>query len=352
MADNPIVRVFVVLLAAFSAAAQPPQPVPSFSSDTIRPHGRLTKLLAPGMVLELWGQNLAPVPWCGQDQIPKGAPLPLEICGVRVLIGSRPAELMYVSGNQINLKIPADLPAEGFEPFEVCVGGVCSAPVIMRFSALAALLTLERPAYVHMPIWIDVDAPAPYSVPYPCGFWPWSFPGYGFEVLRKESALGPAPRLLPPPPRTVAPVGRCDGPTQRGRLPLHLLYSFEEPGTYSVRFTATRNGEILYQSDWTDIEIEPFSEEKREEWLRSLEAKVSQKSVNDVVPSLLAWPDEKALAVLLKVIPADTSRCVNYDCVRLAFGKAALAGFDETLLRREIPPSRLIELCPPVGMCR
>ena len=350
-ADNRIVRVFILLIAAFCASAQAPQSVPAFSGDNILPHGRLTKLLAPGMVLELWGQNLAPVPWCGQEQIPKGL-LPLEICGVRVLIGPRPAELMYVSGGQINLRVPADVPAEGFAPIQVCVGTVCSAPVAMRFSASTALLTLEQPAYVHMPVWIDVDAPAPYFVPYPCAYWPWNLPGYEFEVLRNGHPLAPIPQPSPPSTSAVAPADHCDGPTLRGRLPLHLLYRFEEPGTYSVRFTARKNGEILYQSDWTNIEIEPFSEEKREEWLRSLEATLSQRSVNDVVPSLLAWPDERALAVLSKVIPADTSRCMNFDCVRLAFGRAALAGFDGALLCREIPQGRLLQLCPPGGTCK
>ncbi|MGD1095999.1 MAG: hypothetical protein ABSB35_28900 [Bryobacteraceae bacterium] len=64
------------------------------------------------------------------------------------------------------------------------------------------------------------------------------------------------------------------------------------------------------------------------------------------------WSAKKALAVLLKVIPADTSRCMNYDCVRLAFGRAALAGFDDALLRGEIPQARLLQLCPPGGTCK
>jgi hypothetical protein len=57
------------------------------------------------------------------------------------------------------------------------------------------------------------------------------------------------------------------------------LYRFEEPGTYAIRFTARKDGKILYQSDWTDIEIEPFSEEKREEWLRSLEAELNHRTL-------------------------------------------------------------------------
>ncbi|HEY1239733.1 MAG TPA: hypothetical protein VGF16_04210, partial [Bryobacteraceae bacterium] len=133
-----------------------------------------------------------------------------------------------------------------------------------------------------------------------------------------------------------------------------LLYRFDQPGKYSVRFTVKKNGTVLYQSEWTDIEIEPFSQPKREEWLHSLEAKINEKSKNlaEVVPSLLAWPDERALALLLRVIPADISQCTNYDCIRLAFGTAALAGFDDALLHRVIPADRLRQLCPPSGACR
>lgn len=351
MAHNRNMRVLVALLAALTAMV--PQPAPSFKSDNILPYmRRSTKLLSPGMVVELWGGNLAPVPWSGDERRPK-APLPREICGVRVLFGSQPAELLYVSETQINLKIPEGLPAEGFMPIRVCAGTICSDPVTMRFSARTALLTLERPAYVHMPLWINVDAPAPYFVHYPCGgYWPWSFPGYEFEVLRNGRPLAPIPQP-PPPAKAVGPSGECHGLLEGfGRLPLHLLYRFEEPGTYSVRFTAKKNGLILYQSDWTDIEIEPFSQEKREEWLHSLEARLNDRSVGELVASLLARPDQKALAILLKVIPEGGPGCMNYDCVRLAFGAAALRGFDEALLQREIPHDRLLQLCPPSGTCK
>lgn len=346
-------RGLILLAAACAAAAQAPQPVPVFGSNNILPHGRPgSKLLAPGMVVELWGQHLAPVPWCGQERIPK-SPLPRELCGVRVLIASRPAELMYVGDNQINLKIPTDVFPEGSADFQVCVHEVCSAPVTMRFSAHTALLKLEGPAYVHMPVWIDVDAPAPYVVPYPCGYWPWSFPGYEFEVLRNGQPLAP----IPPPPESARKLrgpDSCDNNTDPGRLPLHLLYRFDQPGKYSVRFTAKKNGTILYQSEWTDIEIEPYSQQKRDEWLQSVEAKISpgSKNLDDIVPSLLAWPDERELALLLKVIPVNSAGCMNYDCVRLAFGTAALAAFDNALLRRVIPPDRLRQLCPPSGACK
>jgi hypothetical protein len=258
---------------------------------------------------------------------------------------------MYAGPAQINFKVPANAPAEGLVPIQVCIGAVCSAAVTMQFSAHKAFLTLERPASVHMPVWIDVAAPAPYEISYPCESSPWSFPGYEFEVRRNGQLLAPTP-----PPARIAASGRCEGLAPNGRLPLHLWYNFDQPARYSVRFTARKGAETLYQSEWTDIAIEPFSEEKRAEWLRPLAAKVKQADAatltGDVIPSLLAWPDEKALALLLTAIPADAAHCVNADCATLGYGKAALAAFDDALLRRAVPRTRLLQLCPPDGKCK
>jgi hypothetical protein len=204
MANNRIVRLLVRLLIMFLAAllatGQVLQPVPAFSNDNILPHG-------------------------SQEQRPQG-PLPRELCGVRVLIGSRPTQLMYVSGGQINLKTPGDVPAEGVEPIQVCVGSVCSATVTMLFSTHIALLTLNGPAYVHMPVWIDVDAPSPYVVSYPCGFWPWNFPGYEFEVLRKGQPLASLPQ--PPLPFTGRVSLGCSVLARRSAKAFSLLNCYKE----------------------------------------------------------------------------------------------------------------------------
>jgi uncharacterized protein (TIGR03437 family) len=83
------------------------------------PHVRLNfRLLAPGMVMELWGQNFSSGVGCG----PAKETYPRELCGVHVLGGPRPAELLYVSSYQINLKISADVPRGGLVPFQVCSG--------------------------------------------------------------------------------------------------------------------------------------------------------------------------------------------------------------------------------------
>ncbi len=343
-------RLCLILAATvLSSPGRSAQSIPVFTREGIGAIGRSANVLAPGMVLVIYGKYLAPQHICGQPEAPPAQ----ELCGVRVLIDNSPAELLYVSSGQINFKIPADAPTEGFALLRVCVGAVCSTPVRMYFSINTASLSLEKPAYVHVPVWIRIDPPPPYVVSYPCWNRPWMPPGYEFEVLRDDRALAPRPQPSLPPTWVVTGAKRPDCAAVRSSLPLHLLYRFDEPGTYSVRLTAKKEGEVLYRSEWTDILIGQPSEEKRDAWLDSLESKInSQDMLWDGIPSLLAWPDEKALAVLLKVIPADTTGCMNFGCLRLFTGRAALAWFDPALLRREIPPDRLMSLCPPDGDCR
>ena len=122
-----------------------------------------------------------------------------------------------------------------------------------------------------------------------------------------------------------------------------------------MRFTATKGRQMLYRSEWTDIAVAAYSEESRDAWLQSLASAIqgnSREIVTNVIPSLLALPDGKALSVLLKVIPADTTQCTNFGCIRLASSIAALAWFDDALLRAQVPPDRLLRLCPPGGKCR
>jgi hypothetical protein len=72
--------------------------------------------------------------------------------------------------------------------------------------------------------------------------------------------------------------------------------------------------------------------------------------IADVIPSLLAWPDDKALAILLPV----ATRPDASDLMGLAgeFARAGLAAFDDATLRRVIPPDQLLDVCPPDGRCR
>jgi hypothetical protein len=266
-----------LLLIAGVALAQ--IPAPEFTRDGIVPFqsGR-PRMLAPGMIVELYGEHLGPTPPCDAP-IPQNGPYSTEACGVRVTVGERPAALLFVSEKQINLKIPADAPDEGVAPIQICVHDVCSQPVPVRFSTRKAYIKVQGTAYVRMPVWIEVDLPMLYDIQYPAYVWPWQFGGYAFEVRRNGQPVAP----LRPQPKyggfagggTVAPQ---DAP--RSRLPLHLFYSFDRPGTYSVQLTGWRFGSdgrtpaIASQSDWTDIVVQPSSEAQRDAWLKAEAASI------------------------------------------------------------------------------
>ena len=61
-------------------------------------------VVAPGTLLSLFGQDLAPEPLAGAPDA--AGFLPTTLGGVTVLVGGRPAPLLYVSPDQINLQVP------------------------------------------------------------------------------------------------------------------------------------------------------------------------------------------------------------------------------------------------------
>ncbi len=314
--------------------------VPRFTRDglTERPEGRPV-LFSPGMIMTLYGENLGPESGCNQP-IPPNGPYPPEACGVRVLVDGRASGLLFVGPKQINFKFPDEAPEEGSAPLQVCVRDTCSDRVMLRFSLRKAFLHLQGHAYVHMPVWIQVDQPWG-DIRYPYSIFPLNLGGVEFEVLYKGEPFPPARTAIGSHGSTAAPP---DSP--RGRLPLHLIYRFDQPGTYSVRFTG-RNYEypgaieIATQSDWTEILVEPYSDAQRAAWLALEAAKARSASAGelagDIIPSLLAWPDDGALAVLLTLMD-------NPDGLVRESACSALELFDQDVQRRVIPANRWQDL--------
>ncbi len=315
--------------AAFGQAG-----VPRFSHENLtqRPDGRPV-LLAPGMIVTIYGEDLGPELQC-PTPIPQNGPYPLETCGVRILVDGRAAGLLFSGSKQINFKIPDDAPEDGSAPIQVCVRGSCSDRVLVRFSLRKAFIHLLGQAYVHMPVWIDVDQPATNGISYPYTVFPLDFGGNQLEVRYEGEPFAPFQASVGLGNSTVAPR---DSP--RDRLPLHLMYRFDQPGVYSVRYTARRDKDI--QSDWTDIVVEPYSEVRRAVWIASLAEQASTASpgelVGDIIPSLLAWPDDQALSVLLPLMD-------HPDGLVWQFARMSLSLFDEAVQRRVIPPSRWQDL--------
>jgi len=154
------------------------------------------------MLVCIYGRHLGPDSGCTPD---RGAfPEPVDLCGVSVTVGGRKAGLLYVQEKQINLKVPA-IPAEGMIDFVVTYNGVSSAPVPIPFPPLPTSIKLTGPAYVNMPIWIEVGLPDPQwrSLRYPITIWPADFGGHQFEV-RRNGVDYPPIKLANSFPKTIS----------------------------------------------------------------------------------------------------------------------------------------------------
>ena len=99
--------------------------------------------------------------------------------------------------------------------------------------------------------------------------------------------------------------------------------------------------EIATESDWTDIVVEPYSDAERKAWLEGEAAKARSASagelVGDIIPSLLAWPDEAALSVLLTLVD-------HPDSLVREFARMSLDFFGEDIQKRVIPADRWDDL--------
>jgi uncharacterized protein (TIGR03437 family) len=73
---------------------------------------------APGMVVALFGQNLA-----ASTPNPPASPLPTQLAGTTVTINGIPAPLYYVSPTQINLQIPYEIPKNSTAIVKVTANG-------------------------------------------------------------------------------------------------------------------------------------------------------------------------------------------------------------------------------------
>jgi len=176
------------------------------------------------------------------------------------------------------------------------------------------LLSLERPVYTNLPVWIKADLNYPYEARYPYSENASDFGPNQLEVKRGSQLLlphGPLDSL------GFTGTGLLDGsaapasaPTNR--LPLHLQYSLGEPGTYPVRWTAIRHvfganppaTEVVARSYWLTFEVRPSTPEQREAWLKEQLAAVPTdpgQLVGDFLPSLLvAVPDPRVLRLFLE----------------------------------------------------
>ena len=152
------------------------------------------------------------------------------------------------------------------------------------------------------------------------------------------------------------------------RLPVHLYHVFHTPGEYELRMTGPlltpdlRKVSRTGYSDWIHVTVEPFSDAERQAWLdivmRAARNGNTQVDESELIVSLLAQPDEKALKAILNFLPAPPPDAAPGRRVpdlrygpRGCLARAALAAFPDALLKKVIPRARLVNLRETPAYC-
>jgi len=344
MSAASIVRAVGLLLPFVAFAAD----TPTFTASSVVPiNAAPSEPFRQFMLVSIYGRHLGPDPGCTPDR--GTSPEPAELCGVSVTVGGRNAGLLYVQDKQINLRVPAA--PEGMVDFVVTYNGLSSAPVPIPFPPLPTSIKLTGPAYIDMPIWIQVGLPDPQwrSLRYPVTIWPADFGGHQFEV-RRDGVDFPPIKLANSFPKSFSGpggLGMIGGgsmlglphePKNRSRLPLHLIYRFDQPGRYEVRYTGRdMGGQVLVRSGWLQFEVQDFPPSQRTAWLAEMRRTAPSdpaELMSDFLPSILAVPDRTVLSMLEDYLYNSS------DLVR-KYTMYALYAFDNDLVIQEIP--RLVE---------
>jgi uncharacterized protein (TIGR03437 family) len=126
------------LSVAVTAAASGP---PAISALT---HGAsFGKTYAPGMVLSIFGSNLADAAWTASS-----VPLPTQVFGLTVTIGAVSAPLYYVSAGQLNVQVPYETPVNQPVTLTVNNNGRTAAATLTLAAAAPGLFTDSKGAVV------------------------------------------------------------------------------------------------------------------------------------------------------------------------------------------------------------
>ncbi len=340
----------VILLAAVTLAAGAAQQTPRINVDGIVPNQTgIHPPLEPGMEVSIYGRHLGPDAGCAPGAA--GTSEVKVLCGTAVTVGGIPATLIYVQEKQINVRVPFHVATESMVPFTVTREGLTSPPVLAQVGPYVAAITPPPVSYVDMPIWVDVKLPDPLapSLRYPVTIRPSDFGGHRFEVRRNGVLLPPtSPRHALPisgsGPGTYGTVGSGSllglphEPKEPRRLPLHLLYRFDKPGPYEVRYVGydyryPMEKHILVHSAWITLQVAPLPPGKRQAWLASLRSAKPADPVewlSDYLPSLLAVPDRAVLPLLKDAVYHPNELVRQYAIYSLAL-------FDDTPLASWLP---------------
>jgi hypothetical protein len=215
-------------------------------------------ILSPGTAFSIWGRDFGPASGCKGEAS--------ELCRVRVMLDGTPIDLQFVSDVLINARMPDAEPQQVMSRLTVVVEGRTSDPVEIRRKPDVAMIKLDGVARVEGPVWIHVELPGGEQVRYPVQTLPWEFGCDAVEVRKDGKLLDkiPVPDIrrggmnggisIPCQPNLGIPIRATN------RLPIHLQYDFNEPGTYEMRLShygsrSRQPEDLRSQSAWTPIEV-------------------------------------------------------------------------------------------------
>ena len=227
-------------------------------------------------------------------------------------------------------------------------------PAFLTLSLLAAVsclgqtteasVALEAPARVGLPVWLKISTRN--EIRYPFYTVPDWHTCYDVEVRKDGKPLS----RFQPPPTAIAQIivfagNICGGLYLPGKLqhpgsiPLHVMYRFDQPGVYEVRYVERMpwgepNAPNLV-SPWTRIEIQAGTPEERAQWL----AEISSHAPSDAtglltgyLPDILGVPDDRSLQLLTPYLNYPDAMVRQYVSYALSYwpgeqaSKAVLAG--------------------------
>ena len=338
-------RAAILVLAVGIARAQ--SDLPTFTARSIQP-----RVLQPGTFASIYGPSIALRACAGQ-----AAPLyPTELCDVQVLFNGAPTELQYVSPGQINFKIPLDAPSKGTATLRVVSRDRSSALVPILLGMPPTTIRLDHPANADGPVWIKVQLPEGMGeVFYPVRASPTDFGCDDLEVRRDGKLL---PRIEVRPSMRGGAIGGvlcgymgAPGAFEHAsRLPAHLLYRFDQSGTYEVRYTHftgwpwASNSKLVHETAWTPIEIQPAVA-----W-QPPPAGDPRDILSDYLPNILGVPDDAHLRLLEPFLYHENQAVRQYAAAALGYWPKETADRRVAeLLRTRGPSDVFIEERPPTS---
>lgn len=207
-----------------------------------------------------------------------------------------------------------------------------------------ASVALEAPARVGLPVWLKISTRN--DIRYPFYTVPDWHTCYDVEVRKDGKAY---PRIQTPPTAIAQAIvfagNICGGLYLPGKLqhpgsiPLHVMYRFDQPGVYEVRYVermpwGVPNGPNLV-SPWTPIEIQAATAADRVKWLAEASSQAPSDAtslLSGYLPDILGVPDDRSLQLLIPYLNHPDAMVRQYVSYALSYwpgeqaSKAVLAG--------------------------